>query len=410
MHMELPGGCPAAFARVQKKYRRIAVVRYHNQCIASIYTDTFERVNSMDGEEFIARVAQNRHRMMLTARSMLLERDCEDAVQSAILAAWAHLPQLRDECAFDAWLGRILINQCRQMQRGYQRERDVCRALMQNQKEEEESVLEDALGALNREERRLIQLHHECGYTIKEISDSTGLSEDVLKMRLYRARKRLKMVLISLLLLALLASTAVGSGWLDVEWFLKSRRAESNWKEAFVVPAGLEFIYTGGLLDFSVSDAVWNLQDLSVAFVYSITGSNDNAAMICSENLGVDGVRHDHVWMDGEILPVSEWAQGRQVFVYSVDGWQLGGRMASVAEDELPDGKGQTYLTEMRLEEIKPEAYERLLDEAGMLAFSAALTLRDYHSREILEEGTAAVCVSAPTKKEWREAYEAYHR
>lgn len=100
--MELPGGCPAAFARVQKKYRRIAVVRYHNQCIASIYTDTFERVNSMDGEEFIARVAQNRHRMMLTARSMLLERDCEDAVQSAILAAWAHLPQLRDECAFDA--------------------------------------------------------------------------------------------------------------------------------------------------------------------------------------------------------------------------------------------------------------------------------------------------------------------
>ena len=364
----------------------------------------------MDGEEFMARVAQNRRRMMRTARSMLLERDCEDAVQSTILAAWAHLPQLRDEHAFDAWLRQILINQCRQIQRGYRRERDIYRALTQSRREEAEPVLENALGALNSEERRLIQLHHEFGYTLKEMSASTGLSEDVLKMRLYRARKHLKLVLISLLLLALLASAAVGCGWLDVDWFLKNRRAEFDWQEDSAAPTGLEFVYTGELLEFSVSDAVWNLQNLSVAFVYSIAGLDDDAAMICSENFGVDGIRRDHVWIDGEILPVSEWAQGRRIFVYSVSGWQMDGYRGSAAEDDLPDGKGQTYLTEIRLEGVKPEAYERLLDESGMLTFTAALTLRDYHSREILEEGTAVVCVSAPTQKEWRKAYEAYHR
>jgi RNA polymerase sigma-70 factor (ECF subfamily) len=40
-------------------------------------------------------------------------RDAEDATQEAFLSAWRSLPQLRDAGRFDAWFGRIVVNQAR---------------------------------------------------------------------------------------------------------------------------------------------------------------------------------------------------------------------------------------------------------------------------------------------------------
>ena len=57
----------------------------------------------MDKDAFIARITSGRSKWLVLARSMLPEWDCEDALQSAILSAWEHLGQLRDEKAFDAW-------------------------------------------------------------------------------------------------------------------------------------------------------------------------------------------------------------------------------------------------------------------------------------------------------------------
>src|SRR5215207_1428448 len=39
----------------------------------------------------------------------------EDAVQQALLLAWRDLPGLRDAGRFDAWLMRLLVNQCYQL-------------------------------------------------------------------------------------------------------------------------------------------------------------------------------------------------------------------------------------------------------------------------------------------------------
>ncbi len=39
--------------------------------------------------------------------------DAEDATQHALVAAWRELPRLRDPTAFDDWLLRILLNECR---------------------------------------------------------------------------------------------------------------------------------------------------------------------------------------------------------------------------------------------------------------------------------------------------------
>ncbi len=40
--------------------------------------------------------------------------DAEDAVQEAFAAAWRSRRSLRDPDRFDAWFGRILVNECRQ--------------------------------------------------------------------------------------------------------------------------------------------------------------------------------------------------------------------------------------------------------------------------------------------------------
>lgn len=349
---------------------------------------------------------------MQIARLMVREGDSEDAVQNAILLAWKHLPDLRDENAFDAWLRRILINQCRQIQREYKKEKEAYSALPVGEQKADiaEFGLQEALNGLNEEERKLIALHHEYGYTLKEISYVTGKSEEVLKMSLYRARKRLKVILISLILFVLLASAAIGTGMLDVNWFLQNRRERPAMNESMIEAQSVEAAYTGTLLEFSVSDAVWNPETLSLSFVYSIAGKDAQALIVHGGKIGADGVRVDHIWTGDGIAPVKTWADGKTVGVFTVDGWRLGGADLQSTEDYLSDGLGETFMAELYLNWIKPEHYEKLMDEKGRLVFEANITLKDYVNGEILEAKDLSIKVSAPELQTWREIYEAYYR
>ncbi len=359
----------------------------------------------MDKDAFIARITSGRSKWLVLARSMLPERDCEDALQSAILSAWEHLGQLRDEKAFDAWFKQILINRCRQMQRGYKREKDMLHALSTDAGAQAEPNVYEALNGLPAQEQNLLRLHHEQGYSLKEMSRATGQSEDVLKMRLYRARKRLKVALITLLLLLLLAAAAIGSGLIDVNWFLQNRWAQP----VDVLPSTTSALragsYSGKALAFEARDARWNGQSLSL--VYSIAGNEAESLFVYAGNLGVDGVRFDHIWIDGEILPLKQWANGRVVKVFSLENWTLGDRYLPGTQDALSEGKGETFYEELRLDSLTPEQYAILLDENGHLELTATLTLKD--GSTVLESGTARLLIDAPSAEEWRELYEASH-
>lgn len=53
-----------------------------------------------------------------TARAILgNDQDAEDATQDALIAGWRRLPSLREPDRFDAWLGRITVNECRMVLR-----------------------------------------------------------------------------------------------------------------------------------------------------------------------------------------------------------------------------------------------------------------------------------------------------
>ena len=362
----------------------------------------------MTREDFEARAGALRPKLLAAARRRLPHAECEDAVQSALLCAWAHLPQLRNDAAFDGWLMRILINQCKTANRARRRV-PVCTD-EPAAAAPEDTGLSEALETLDGEERRLLLLHHQQGYSLRELSEMTGKPEDALKMKLFRTRRKLRLALISLLVLLLLAAAAIGAQHLGVNWFLQHRTASNPPLFKADDRSECSVSYSGRLLAAQAGDAVWDRDTLSLLFTCSLAGTEPEALTVHSGHIGVDGERFDCIWIGGDILPVAEWAQGRPVYVYATDGWQTGGLFLTGSEDFLADGLGESFFAKLQLACLTPQQYEALLDGDGMLPLSCGVTVKDFASGEILETATLTLRVSAPTSEAWRELYEAYTR
>ena len=360
----------------------------------------------MTREDFEARAAALRPRLLAAARRRLPPAECEDAVQSALLCAWAHLPQLRSEAAFDGWLMRILINQCKTANRA--RRREQAYADEPASPPPEDAGLREALETLDGEERRLLLLHHQQGYSLRELSEMTGKPEDALKMKLFRTRRKLRLALISLLVLLLLAAAAIGAQHLGGNWFLQHRTASNPPLFEADDRSECSVSYSGRLLAVQAGDAIWDRDTLSLLFTCSLAGTEPEALTVHSGHIGVDGERFDCIWIGGDILPVAEWAQGKPVHVFTLDGWQTDGLVLTGSEDFLTDGLGESFFSELHLDSLSPERHEALLDEDGTLPLSCAVSVRDYDSGDTLESGTLTLRVSAPDPGKWREAYEAF--
>lgn len=349
---------------------------------------------------------------MAIARRMLPADECEDAVQSAILLAWAHLPQLRREDAFEAWLTQILVNQCRQTNRQRKKDEQAIVSLRQTCDEAapQETGLDEALGEMPPEARDVLLMRHEKGYSVSEIAQKLHTSEDAVKMRLYRARKRLRILLISLVLLLLLAAAAIGTGVWDVSWFLRNRQASPSRSVRTDFGSARSISYSGRYLTAELNDVKWDLESLELLATYSLAGTDEQALTVHSGCIGVDGERQDHIWLGGEILPVEDWAQGRPVHVFAPDGWRIGSLYLSGSEDFLPDGLGESFFARLHLDVLSPDLYASLLDENGMLTLQCGVTVRDFFSKETLETGLMTLRVAAPDAEEWRDLYDAYNR
>jgi RNA polymerase sigma-70 factor (ECF subfamily) len=84
--------------------------------------DLVERAMTGDHDAFseLARVSVGR--LLVIARLILHdEASAEDATQEALVAAWRHIRGLRDPDRFDAWMHRLLVNECHREARGRQR-------------------------------------------------------------------------------------------------------------------------------------------------------------------------------------------------------------------------------------------------------------------------------------------------
>ncbi len=153
----------------------------------------------MTEEEFNERIRAMEGKMYRIARSMLRsDADCADAMQNAVFSAWRRLPGLREAGRFEAWLTRILVNCCRDMQREYLKrkgEGPFSADIPLEAAPPRDMDLHLALQALKEKHRLPILLHYMNGLSVPEISRVLHLPVPAVKGRIREGMKRLRLLM-----------------------------------------------------------------------------------------------------------------------------------------------------------------------------------------------------------------------
>lgn len=143
--------------------------------------------------------------------------EAEEAVQDAFVKAYSHLQTFREELPFEVWFTRILINGCldrikartrRQrwitsMPDGPGGERDFAERMPGRGPSPEDQLLArergrrvaKALAKLPDRQRTVFMLSHYEGCTSREVSAITGLNESTVRVHLFRAIRKLRVLL-----------------------------------------------------------------------------------------------------------------------------------------------------------------------------------------------------------------------
>ena len=147
----------------------------------------------MTDRQFSERVEGMERRLYRISRTILSsDADCQDALQEALIKAWMRRGSLRSEDAFDAWLIRILINECRILARRAKRHRhDELDEAMAAPPAPDQALFE-ALRALEEKYRLPVALHYVEGYQLEEIAGMLRAPIGTIKSRLHYGRQRLK--------------------------------------------------------------------------------------------------------------------------------------------------------------------------------------------------------------------------
>lgn len=128
------------------------------------------------------------------AMSILHARaDAQDAMQQALLRAWERRTGARPE-SFKAWLTRIVINECRNVQRARRRVFPVEQPQPPSYAPEDTGLYE-AIEGLPEKLRTPLLLRYMERFSEREIAEALGIPVTTVKNRLYRARLEVKKTL-----------------------------------------------------------------------------------------------------------------------------------------------------------------------------------------------------------------------
>jgi RNA polymerase sigma-70 factor (ECF subfamily) len=169
--------------------------------------DLVERTRRGDDDAF--RELLERHRAVVTSTLVACGVRCPDTAgdltQEIALKAWSRMSSLSDPRAFRAWLRRITANTARDHLRRSAARRetelemalDIASADDPERTRERIAELRLMLTALAREDEEIVELltARAAGAPVAELASRAGISEGALKMRMSRARTRLRRTL-----------------------------------------------------------------------------------------------------------------------------------------------------------------------------------------------------------------------
>jgi len=126
--------------------------------------------------------------------------EAEDAVHDAAVIAWQSFGQLRDPARFEAWFGRIVVNQCRDRLRARRRRpvgwlaADPPDRLIPDASEPlaARNALGRALAVLEPDELTVVALRFWRDFTLDQIAERVGIPVGTVKSRLHHALGRLR--------------------------------------------------------------------------------------------------------------------------------------------------------------------------------------------------------------------------
>jgi RNA polymerase sigma factor (sigma-70 family) len=151
-----------------------------------------------DTTAFAELAESHRPRLRLLAMRMVDDpEEAQDVVQEALLHAYLGLTQLRDPERFGGWLGAIVLNIARMALR---RRRAYRRALARAVAEPQRGLgdvdtvarVRESIELLPQREREVVALHYVDGLSCEEVGELLGLSPGAVRVRLHRARARLR--------------------------------------------------------------------------------------------------------------------------------------------------------------------------------------------------------------------------
>jgi len=169
-------------------------------------------------ERYAELVARHQRRAARIAYHYLRDpADVDEAVQDAFVKAYSHLSTFREELPFEVWFTRILINGCldrikartrrerwiTSMPDGPGGERDFAERTPGHGPSPEDQLLArerrrrlaEAITKLPDRQRSVFMLSHYEGCTSREVSALTGLNESTVRVHLFRAIRKLRVLL-----------------------------------------------------------------------------------------------------------------------------------------------------------------------------------------------------------------------
>ena len=152
----------------------------------------------MTDTDYMNRVEAMERRLYRVSRAILWnDADCADAIQEAVIKGWLKRDGLRNPEYFETWMTRVLINECRNIQR-----KNRVRLLPAEDARlpapeaaadpADNMMLGDLLGKLPAKYRTVLVLHHLEGFSLEEMASLLNLPQTTVKARLHQARKRLR--------------------------------------------------------------------------------------------------------------------------------------------------------------------------------------------------------------------------